>query len=185
MSYDISLIDTKTNKPCSMPRQKIRGGTVPAELDPSTGILVQSSQTECSINITYNYSPYYEIFVNEADCGIRGIYHMTAKDSIPILEKMIEDISTRYQDENHNWKTKTCTRTHYYYKDGTECFDIINAFLSKHVELNKVEEKYSVSEGDTSDYWQATAANAIIPLTDMLNMALCNMNNKDAVWEGD
>lgn len=185
MSYDISLIDKVIHKPCSMSKQKIRGGTVPAEIDPATGLLVQSSQTECHINITYNYSPYYEIFIDDVDYGIQGLYGMTAKESIPVLEKMIEDISKRYQDENHNWKTKTGTRTHYYYKDGTECNDIITAYLKERAELNKVEEKYQISEGDTSNYWEATAANALIPLTDMLNMALYNINNKDAVWEGD
>lgn len=51
--------------------------------------------------------------------------------------------------------------------------------------LIQKDEKYSVSEGDTSDYWEATAANAMIPLMDMLNMALTNMNNPDAVWDGD
>lgn len=185
MSYDISLIDKKINKPCPMPKQKIRGGTVPAEINHETGLLVQSPQMKCEINITYNYSDYYEIFIDDVDHGIRGLYGKTAKESIPILEKMIEDITARYQDENHNWKTKTCTRTHYYYEDGTECNDIIKALLNEHAELSKVDEKYQISEGDTSNYWETTAANALIPLTDMLNMALYNINNKDAVWDGD
>ena len=67
----------------------------------------------------------------------------------------------------------------------TERNDVIKAFLNEHAELSKADEKYQISEGDTSNYWEETAANALIPLTDMLNMALYNINNKDAVWHGD
>ncbi len=198
MSYDISLIDKKTNNPCTMSRQKIRGGTVPAEIDPKTGRLIQASQTECSINITYNYSSYYyEATENNPDfnymddeegeiCqGIRGLYGKTARESIPLLEKMIEKITESYQDENHNWKTDTRIRVRYFYEDGTECTNPMSMSWGEQHKLRPVSEMYEISEGDTSDYWEGTAANAIIPLTDMLNMALYNIGNKDVVWDGD
>lgn len=190
MSYDIALINRATGKNCTMPRQKIRGGTVPAEIDPATGKLAQAAQTDCSINITYNYGNYYyeatkdDPELTELVEGIRCLYGKTARESIPILEKMIEYITTTYQDEDHEWKIGTRFKIHYYYENGEECIDPIKAYASGNV-ISKVNEPYEISEGDISDYWETTAANALIPLTDMLNMALYNIGNADAVWDGD
>lgn len=187
MSYDITLINKATGKNCTMPKQKIRGGNVPADIDLATNTLVQVTQTDCSINITYNYSDYYyEATKNDPELieGIRCLYGKTARESIPILEKMIEHITTTYQDENHTWKTTIRLRTRYYYENGEECTDPVEAYIQGNI-LSEVEEPYEISEGDTTDYWEATAANALIPLTDLLNMALYNISNKDAVWDGD
>ena len=49
----------------------------------------------------------------------------------------------------------------------------------------KKEVTYMVNEGDMSDYWQATAANAIKPLQDMIVMATDNLTEKGIVWDGD
>lgn len=45
-----------------------------------------------------------------------------------------------------------------------------------------VVEEYTISEGDVSNYWIATAANAIRPLSDMLVMATDNLLESDVVW---
>lgn len=200
MSYDISLIDRKTGKSCTMPKQKIRGGTVPAEYDEMTGCMFQIPQNTCDINITYNYSTYYHEATDgdkrfayeekyhemeEIEYGIRGLYEKTAKESIPMLHDMISKISSLYKDKNGNWKTSKHIKHRYFYKDGRECKDVIYAMFFEKVELTKLDEEYKISEGDTSDYWEETAANAIIPLMDMLNMALFNADNPDAVWDGD
>ena len=50
---------------------------------------------------------------------------------------------------------------------------------------DKKEVTYMVNEGDMSDYWQATAANAIKPLQDMIVMATDNLTEKGIVWDGD
>lgn len=199
MSYDISLIDRITGKSLTMPKQKIRGGTVPAEYDERTGRLVHAPQALCDVNITYNYSPYYyeatkndDDFAHEEDgydneivYGIRGLYGKTAKASIPMLERMIAKIDLLNKDKDGNWNISERTRHHYYYQDGTKCDNPIKAILDEKTKLKTQEERYIVSEGNTNDYWEATAANAIIPLMDMLNMALANVNNPDAVWTGD
>ena len=46
----------------------------------------------------------------------------------------------------------------------------------------KEEVEFEVSEGDTSDYWMDTAANAIKPLYQLL--ALAKMR-PDCIWDGD
>lgn len=58
MSYDIELINRKTKQPLLLSQpQYIRGETVKAKLDENDN-LVQTKETEASINITYNYSHY-------------------------------------------------------------------------------------------------------------------------------
>lgn len=42
-----------------------------------------------------------------------------------------------------------------------------------------------VNERDMTNYWEATAANAIKPLQDMIVMATENLMEKDVVWSGD
>ena len=60
MSYDIELKNKVTNETAKMRHsQYVRGGTVPARLNPMTGELEPTEQVEAHINITYNYSHYY------------------------------------------------------------------------------------------------------------------------------
>ena len=60
----------------------------------------------------------------------------------------------------------------------------IDAILH-HTYDEKKEIKFMVNEGDMSNYWTATAANAIKPLMDMIVMATDNLTEKDVVWSGD
>ena len=43
-------------------------------------------------------------------------------------------------------------------------------------------EEYEISEGDTTNYWEDTAANALRPLYQLIAMARIR---PDGVWEGD
>jgi hypothetical protein len=60
--------------------------------------------TEAHLNITYNYSPHYKrVFAAQGlNDGIRSIYGMTGKDSIPILiaaaNMLKSDVSDNYWD---------------------------------------------------------------------------------------
>lgn len=197
MSYDIDLVNKKTRETVSLNRpQFIRGGTVPAVLDEVTGRLVQTTQRDASINITYNYSPYFygategdKRFEHtdskgEVGYGIRGLYGKSAIESIPMLKDMIARIIEKYQDEHGDWLVTERKKSHYFDKNGNEITDPIRGIL--HGEEYEVkEEVYEVSEGDTSDYWEATAGNAIESLWNMIFIATDQMMNKDAVWDGD
>ena len=201
MSYDIELIHRKTKQPLLLSQpQYIRGGTVKAELD-KNGNLMQTKETEASINITYNYSHYYveatrddrrffkqeanaEGNVTENSAGIRGLYGKTAAESLPMLRDMIERIKKKYMDqETGEWSVTKRKKVHFYDENGVEYKDPINAIINS-LPYRKEEEIY-VSEGDTSNYWEGTAANAIIPLMDMLYMAVEHLFDKEAVWDGD
>lgn len=201
MSYDIELINRKTKQPLLLSQpQYIRGGTVKAELD-KNGNLMQTKETEASINITYNYSHYYveatrddrrffkqeanaEGNVTENSAGIRGLYGKTAAESLPMLRDMIERIKKKYMDqETGEWSVTKRKKVHFYDENGVEYKDPINAIINS-LPYRKEEEIY-VSEGDTSNYWEGTAANAIIPLMDMLYMAVEHLFDKEAVWDGD
>lgn len=206
MSYDIELRNQLTRKVAKMRHpQYIRGGTVPARMNPLTGQLEQDEQMNANINITYNYSHYYdeatdgderfahdEVTAYYADgstgpietvYGIRGLYGKTPKESLPMLSDMICKIEQRYKDKNGEW-IKTKRTKIKYYKDGVEHDYPIEEMLHG-IKFEKKEEIYMVSEGDMSNYWEATAANAIKPLMDMIVMATDNLLEKDVVWDGD
>lgn len=193
MSYDIELKNKVTGETAKMRHpQYVRGGTVPAKLNPMTGELEQAEQAEAHINITYNYSHYYYEATDgdprfahdkvsayyadgtqgpiETEYGIRGLYGKTPAESIPMLMDMIEKIRQKYTDENGEWiKTERTLR------NGQE--------IPEHEEVDAI--LYLVNEGDMSNYWTATAANAIKPLMDMIVMATDNLTEADVVWDGD
>lgn len=145
--------------------------------------------------------------VMESSAGIRGLYGKTAAESLPMLTDMIERIKKKYMDqetgawyvtkrkkfylydENGNLLMKTAslateTKVHLYDENGSEYRDPINAILND-LPYRKEEKIYEVSEGDMSNYWEGTAANAIIPLMDMLHMAVEHLSDEEAVWDGD
>ena len=178
-----------------------------AVVDERTGQLVQAEQTEADINITCNYSRYYyeatdgdqrfahdEVSAYYADgtqgpietkYGIRGLYGKTPAESIPMLMDMIEKIKQKYTDENGEWIETERTKT-VYLRGGKEIpeREEIDAILN-HKYDEKKDIKFIVNEGDMSNYWTATAANAIKPLMDMIVMASDNLTEKDVVWNGD
>ena len=90
-----------------------------------------------------------------------------------------------YTDENGEWIETERTKT-VYLKNGKEIpeREEIDAILH-HTYDEKKEIKFMVNEGDMSNYWTATAANAIKPLMDMIVMATDNLTEKDVVWDGD
>lgn len=208
MSYDIKLENKVTGETAKMRHsQYVRGGTVRAIMDERTGQLVQAEQIEADINITYNYSHYYYEATNgdirfahdevsayyadgttgpiETEYGIRGIYGKTPAESIPMLMDMIARIKQKYTDKNGDWIETKRTKT-IYYKNGIAIpkRDEFKTILN-HTYDEEKEVKFMVNEGDMSNYWTATAANAIKPLLDMIVMATDNLTEKDVVWNGD
>ena len=162
---------------------------------------------EAHINITYYYCHIYyeatdvdirfahdEVSAYYADgtqgpvetkYGIRGLYGTTPAESIPMLMDMIEKIKAKYIDENGEWIDTERTKT-VYYKYGKEIKErnVLDAILN-HDYDRKEEVTYSVNEGDTSSYYIATAANAIMALKQMMVMATDNLTEKNIVWDGD
>ena len=98
---------------------------------------------------------------------------------------MIERIKKKYMDQGTGeWSVTKRKKVHFYDENGVEYKDPINAIINS-LPYRKEEEIYEVSEGDTSNYWEGTAANAIIPLMDMLYMAVEHLFDEEAVWDGD
>ena len=105
MSYDIYLNDPVTGEPLEFAdTMDLRGGT-----------FALGGTTEAWLNITYNYSSHFRrVFGDEnislndweklfgSDTGIRRLYGMSAKESIPILEKAIDMLST--DEDSDYWK---------------------------------------------------------------------------------
>ena len=194
MSYDIRLVDPVTKEQLHSDfAHDMRGGTYQI-----------GGTTELWLNITWNYAHYYyeatdgdprfahdEISAYYADgttgpvkteYAIRGIYGKTGAESIPMLEDMINKIESTYKDESGEWKTARRKRRVVYDEDGIRTkMDVYEADRSNIEYTVKVEE-YDISEGDTSNYWTDTAANALRPLHQLIAMARIR---PDGIWEGD
>ena len=186
MSYDIKLqYKDGSTAHVSTPFLS-RGGTVPAYVD-ANGHLRQAMQTEASINITYNYGRYYQeaaeddarFYVDGQNEGIRGIYGKPIHESISMLLHLIRNIEQKHRKDG-KWLSAEREKPIYLDKDGNEMdftWPMPEGYTSKTV-------KYTVSEGCTDDYWEATAANAIQPLLQMLHMAT-ELMLEDVTWQGD
>ena len=194
MSFDFDLIDRNTKEIVVLNRPRfIQSGIIPTVSDDITGKLVKVAQGKASINITYNYSHYFyeatdgdERFAHtnsgdKVEYGIRGLCGKSALESILMLKDMIARITEKYQDKNKNWLITKRKRIRYLDRYGKEILNPGRYILSD-VECTKIKEEYEVSEGDTHNYWEATAANAIEALWNMIFIATDQMLNEDAVW---
>ena len=192
MSYDISLKDPVTKKTIELNEPHFMQG----------GTYAMGGTKELWLNITYNYSYYYyeatdkdpRFAHDEVSCyysdgtkgpieteyGIRGIYGKTGAESIPMLEDMIRRITEKYQKDGE-WIETERTKARWYDENGNEVEDPFHMILNG---KNVTKEEYTVmvSEGDTDDYWEATAVNAIKPLHQLIAMAKMR---PDGVWDGD
>ncbi len=198
MSYDIKLIDKNTKETLKLSKPRLAtSGTYQVEYDQNTDRWYLAVQSDARINITYNYSRYYcEATENdknfawdddgEISYGIRGLYGKTALESYLLLITMILRIMDKYTIDNKwitTWITTKRTKASYY-KNGLEV-DFHYLMTNGDEGVTVVNKEYEVSEGDTSNYWGATALNAIKPLCTMLEMASEHINNKNAIWSGD
>ena len=178
MSYDIHLMDPITGETATVPGHLMVGGTYKADYHPETGTFTPALNTEAELNITYNYGSYY--YETYKENGIRTIYGMSGVDSIPVLEKMIFCIEEKYK-KNGEWIVSNRKETVYYGKNDNEV-DLCDIVFNNAIYERKEEIEIEVSEGDTSDYWLATAANALRPLHQLI--ALAKMR-PDCIWVGD
>lgn len=170
MGYDISLCDPVTMETIEIKEPHfIRGGTYAI-----------GGSTELWLNITYNYSHYY---YEALEGGIRSIYGKTGLDTISIFADMIASIENKYKDENGEWIVSKRKRNLFFDKDGNSIDSAEALSLAFHgEEVSSKSEEYSISEGDTTNYWETTAANAIRPLYQLMTFAKMR---PDGVWQGD
>ena len=180
MSFDISLLDPVSKDVCEVPAHLLTGGNYLADYDSDSGKFSAKPNTEAWINITYNYSRYFreaiKSIVNSED-GIRYFNKKKTIDCIPIVSKMIKYIEDKYRDSSGDWIKGERFKTEYINKVTNErmdfnkylyfiTHDIGNAEVDDVIE--PIEIKYTISEGDTSDYWETTAANALSALHKLL-----------------
>ena len=167
MSYDIWLEDPVTRKTIEVEEPHIMAG----------GTYAVGGTKELWLNITYNYgSYYYEVF----DDGIRSIYGKTGVDSIPMLQRMIDEIEGKYKKDGE-WISTKRNIPKYYDSSGKEV-DIYEAITKHPGEYVRSEITVDVNEGPNEDYWLATAGNAIKPLYQLIAMAKMR---PDGIWNGD
>ena len=177
MSYDVYLREPVTKEVAEVPGHLMIGGTYKADYHPETGTFTPALNTDAHLNITYNYGGYYREVEED---GIRSIYGKSGLDSIETLEKMITFLTAKYKVADEWISTKRMKKV-FYDASGVEV-DFDDVILGK-AEYTRTEEiEIEVNEGDTDNYWEVTAANAIKPLYQLI--ALAKMR-PDCVWDGD
>lgn len=86
MSWDIELVDPVTRETLELDEpHQMRGGTYAI-----------GGTKEAWINVTYNYSRWYQKAFGEKN--IRTIYGMSGAQSIPVLEKAIKALESMSED---------------------------------------------------------------------------------------
>ena len=112
--------------------------------------------------------------------GLKGIDGKTGAESISMLSDMIIRIISKYK-KNGKWISTDREITKYVDKSGVvlSISDILNN-IGKLDRYDKIIENVTVDEGSTSEYWTATAANAIIPLSQLITMAKLR---PDGIWD--
>ena len=83
MSYDLYLRDPVTREKLEVPAHMMYGCNIKCE--EINGVLVPTSTTEAYLNITYNYSSFYEKFL-----GGKGINDLDGKSVRETIPKMME-----------------------------------------------------------------------------------------------
>lgn len=92
MSYDIRLKDKNTDETMCADFVPARGGTY---------AIGYSNARPCTLNVTYNYRPHFvKAFGSEE--GVRSIYGMSAKESIPVFESAMGKLGNDVDDDY--WK---------------------------------------------------------------------------------
>lgn len=87
MSYDIRLCDPVTKETLEVDApHHITGGTYKV-----------GGNTECWLNITYNYADHFYRVMGEK--GIRTIYGMTGAESIPVLKEAVSKLGDDVSDD--------------------------------------------------------------------------------------
>lgn len=193
MSYSIYMVDKDTGEDlCLKTARFMVNAAMPVHIDPATGKFVEDAQEDASAIITYNYAKYFyeagegdDRFLKEwrgniKNVGIRVIYGLSGAESLPMLSDMVKRIEARYK-VNGEWKTAERTRPRYYDEKGKEYTNPISCII-RDIDVKEVREPYTVSEGDTSDYWEITAANAITALKNLMHIAV---ELPDGIWKGD
>lgn len=120
------------------------------------------------MDLTYNYSAYYKIDFPD---GLEYLNGKDLKEGMSILVTMKNAILREYQ-VNGKWKT----RIHYErYGVNTETFEVkkwVDLPMEKdHHEYIFWHKREDIDEGDDTNYWRATAKNAIDGIDELLKMA--------------
>lgn len=171
MGYGLRLIDKNGNTCQSKADRYIFGNTI-----------CLNGSKDLEFNITYNYSPYYyEVEGFEKD-GIRKIYGLTGKQSIPLLQKIISSIHNKYV-KNGKWiTTKRTKKIPYNSITNEKISDRELVFTVQASVIYWREEEVDRYEGYNDDYWEATAGNALKAVEALLDMAV---ECPEGIWEGD
>ena len=171
MSYSLWLEDKKTGLMCERKKPEVDLGNM----------LCIGGSDLMEFHITYNYSYYYYEAEGFEEEGIRTIYGKTGEQSLPLLRNLSAQIMKKYFNASKNrWKQTIRQKQ----------VAVVNGEVLPQGEFTEYKEEqvewrdtdYICDEGDTRDYWQATAKNAFNAVQELIEMAT---ECPEGVWCGD
>lgn len=181
MSYDFTLKNKKTGETLTMPiKYNLYGGTYEI-----------GGTNKCWLNITYNYSKYYyEASENDnrfrlqdgSNGALNALEGISGLDSIPLLNDLINRIRTKYMVDGEWLKHDEIKKVPFDKKSGEEIINWQNNNIDKLKDVNWVNVSTFIDEGETDNYWKATAKNAVTALEGLLFLA---KQRPDGVWRID
>ncbi len=190
MSYDISYFKEETyNQPeqrelIKVSQFKAEGGTVPAEL--INGKLVPATISECDMNITYNYSPFYYKHI-DSELGLRWIYGKTGSEVKERLEKAIQELGIE-RNVSPFWQINSKYTIGIIFNPDT----VLPVSEEKHKEYYKVKDWDNHPDKDSlikigylengGSYWKPTPGNAGYALMRILTWII---QKPDGIFGGD
>ena len=200
MGYDLRLAHSLTGRTITLNKGlMVHSNNVPVEYDAETGMFTQIPSDMATLGITYNYAKYYNE-ATEGDSrfdftddegikrnGLYGLNDKTPAEAIELIGVMIQRIREKYTDDNDMWVLSKREKTIYSNKDGVEVdySEVLRRALNgEDISENYTirEETYYICENDTTDYWEATAMNAILSLQAIVKISL-QCIAEDCYWE--
>lgn len=190
MGWDIRLKDRKTGDTIQTAAPMVLFGSN-LRCDENLRVI---AQRDAAFSATFNYSKYYYEAAERLpafwridkdgeseNLGFRAFDGLAPWDSIVMLKDLIDGIINRYRRDDGTWFDSERKKQVFYDEQGHEMEPSL-ALLRGYSSSEEL--VYYVNEGDRSDYWESTAANALAILHQMLLLASdVYARQLDCVWE--
>lgn len=171
MGYSLWLEDKETEQMCRRKEPEVDLGNV----------LCIGGSDLMEFNITYNYKPYYHNTKGFEKDGIRTIYGLTGKESLPLLKRLAEDIENNFKKDGKWIKTRVKQRIPYCCGKELSLAEAL-LIINKDAKVEYIEKTVERDEGSDEDYWEPTAKNALKAVQSLIKMA---EECPEGVWNGD
>lgn len=158
MSWDCRLVNDKGETIALKEKHQLKGGTYAI-----------GGTNERWLNVTYNYDKYIRECSDFPE-GLDSLNDKSGIDSVKMLDNAIQLLEKKYK-KNSRWVVSEREMTYFRNPSTGELISYYDASVDAMAKWQKVKVKEQVSEGQNSNYWLATAGNAIKALRGLRELA--------------